>query len=161
MKKNKKNELYSQRLLAIDFFETHHPEAFEFYGRGWDSNEHPLYKGAPEDKNAVLKNYRFSICYENMTNIQGYITEKIFDSFCCGCIPVYWGATNITDYIPKDCFLDRRDFASLEALYQRMKTMSEEEYRGYLTRIQMFLKSEAAQRFSLESFEKTFWHAVQ
>ena len=45
-----------------------------------------------------------------MRDVLGYITEKIFDSFAAWCVPVYWGASNVTDYIPEGCFIDRRKF---------------------------------------------------
>ena len=36
--------------------------------------------------------------------VKGYITEKIFDSFFAGVVPIYWGAENITDYVPKSLY---------------------------------------------------------
>ena len=41
-----------------------------------------------------------------MRNVNGYVTEKIFDAFKAGCVPVYWGAENITKYVPAECFID-------------------------------------------------------
>lgn len=41
----------------------------------------PSYKGKVQEKQSVLKKTKFSICYENVSDLQGYITEKIFDSF--------------------------------------------------------------------------------
>ncbi|WP_226896450.1 glycosyltransferase family 10 domain-containing protein [Poseidonibacter ostreae] len=58
----------------------------------------------------------------------GYITEKIFDSFFAGCVPVYLGADNITEHIPKECFIDKREFDTYEKLYKYLKNMSDEEY---------------------------------
>ena len=148
------NELYSKRIEAIRFFEEHHPEDFEYYGYNWDPQAFPSYRGEASDKHAVNQHYRFSICYENCRDVPGYITEKIFDCFAVGSIPVYWGANNVFDYIPKDCFVDRRDFADLEELYQFLKAMTKEEYLGYLSRIRAFLSSEQAQRFSHGVFEE-------
>ena len=42
------------------------------------------------DKQAYLKEFKFNICAEN-TISDGYITEKIFDAFSSGCIPIYSG----------------------------------------------------------------------
>jgi hypothetical protein len=63
-----------------------------------------------------LEKYKFSICYENARDTPGYITEKIFDCFFAGCVPIYWGANNITDHIPKECFIDKRDFEDYKVL---------------------------------------------
>ncbi len=158
-KSEAKEELYSERKRAITFFES--KGNFEFYGKNWDASLYPSYKGAIENKIEVIKNYRFLICYENSKGLKGYITEKIFDSFHAGVIPIYWGASNIEDYIPLNCFIDRRKFATYEELYTFLKGISEEEYENYLGNIRTYLKSEKAQCFSYESFMKIFCEAVR
>ena len=45
-----------------------------------------------------------------MSDTPGYMTEKIWDSFKAKTVPVYWGASNIEEYVPKNCFIDYRDF---------------------------------------------------
>lgn len=153
-------ELYSEREKVIAFFESIPESGFEFWGRRWDPNNYKSYRGQVEDKIETLKDYRFNICYENTSDAYGYITEKIFDSFQAASIPVYLGAPNITDYIPKDCFIDRRDFATLEDLYQFLKRMDQQEYEGYLEKIRAFLSSEKAHVFSQQHFNACFYEAV-
>jgi hypothetical protein len=171
-------ELYSKRVEAIRWFEKNHPEDFDLYGVGWDEYRFegkkivrglnrvkfltklfapyfPSYKGKVIAKKAVLEKYKFAICYENAKDIPGYITEKIFDCFFAGCIPVYWGADNVKEYIPLECFIDRRDFNSFEELYKFMKTMSNDRYHAYLGSIEGFLKSEKASTFSCDYVAKT------
>jgi len=113
------------------------------------------YKGQIENKKDILSSYKFSICYENAQNIPGYITEKIFDCFFSGCVPVYWGAPNITDLIPEDCFIDNRNFNSHEELYYYMKNMSLADYNGYIERIEKFINSQKIYPFSAECFVET------
>lgn len=145
-------ELYSQRMEMIKFFETKSKEEFDLFGAGWKQKKRSSYRGYIPDKLAKLKEYKFSICYENMRDVSGYITEKIFDCFAAGVVPIYWGASNITDYIPKNCFIDRREFASNEELYQVLKKMSKEEYEEKIQNIQRYLLSEEAKVFSKEYF---------
>jgi hypothetical protein len=102
-----------------------------------------------------MQMYRFSICYENIRDVPDYTTEKIFDSFFSGCVPVYWGPPNITKYIPEDCFIDRQKFSSHEELYRFMTSMTESEYLAYQERIAAYLTSEHAKPFSAESFANT------
>lgn len=45
-----------------------------------------------DDKINFLKKYKYNICPENSKGIN-YFTEKIFQSFECGCIPIYWAIT--------------------------------------------------------------------
>ncbi|PWE21975.1 glycosyltransferase family 10 domain-containing protein [Aliarcobacter skirrowii] len=170
-------ELYSKRIEAIRWFEKNHPQDFDFYGIGWNEfrseNKYvnillrksklskifkpsfSSYKGKVDSKKEVLEKYKFAICYENARDIPGYITEKIFDCFFAGCIPIYWGANNITEHIPKDCFIDKREFDTYEELYHYIKNMSDEDYIKYLDNIENFLNSEKAYKFSSEFFVKT------
>jgi hypothetical protein len=154
------NTLYPERKEAIAFFEKNAPDDFALYGRGWDPAEYKTYKGYLERKIETLSQYRFSICYENTASCSGYISEKIFDCFAAGNVPVYWGATNVTDYIPKECFIDKRDFKTLDDLYAYLKNMSKEEFAIYLDNIREFLASDRAQLFSQKHFDDTFCEAV-
>jgi hypothetical protein len=107
-----------------------------------------------------MQQYRFSICYENVRDLPGYVTEKIWDSFFAGCVPIYWGASNITSYIPEDCFIDRRKFTSHDELYRFMVSMSESEYITYQERIEAFLVSEKARPFSAEAFSEIIVNTI-
>ncbi len=153
-------ELYSERRRVVRFFEDKKWE-FDLYGHNWSKKKYKNYRGAVADKIEVMRHYKFAICYENMRDVKGYITEKIFDCFAAGVVPVYWGASNVTDYIPPDCFIDRRMFKDHEEMYQFLKRMSESEYEEYQRNIREFLKSEAAQRFSPEQLAKTFLKLVE
>jgi len=171
-------ELYSKRVEAIRWFERNHPHDLDLFGMGWESkrkksalrkllynnprirsvldkNYFPSYRGKIERKRAVLSQYRFSICYENARDIPGYITEKIFDCLFARVIPVYWGAPDIEKFIPRNVFIDKRDFASYEDLYSYMKNMSAKEFQGYQDNMERFLKSETIRRFSAENFADT------
>ncbi len=107
-----------------------------------------------------MKNYRFSICFENVSHIPGYISEKIFACFAAGTVPVYLGPPNIEEYIPAECFIDYRKFKDNEQLYLFLKNMSEDAYQSYLENIRLFLNSEKAYLFSVENFTKTLHEAI-
>jgi len=145
-------ELYSERRRAATFFEKTAPDEFDLYGYDWKKKDFPSYKGKLDSKHNTMRNYAFCICYENMHHINGYVSEKIFDAFKAGCVPVYWGATNITDFIPASCFIDKRNFESYETLYEFIKGMKEDTYNDYLRNIRSFFDSEQARLFSTEYF---------
>lgn len=150
------HELYSERQKVIQYFEQHLDEGFEFYGRGWPTGTYATYRGSIENKLDTLKNYKFAFCYENSDNIEGYITEKIFDCFIAGCVPIYWGAPNVTQYIPKECFVDRRDFNSMDDLVTYLKTMTPQEYQDKLNAIHKYMNSAPARKFSDAAFRQIF-----
>jgi len=112
------------------------------------------YKGVVKDIVETYSKYKFNICYENADCYPGYITEKIWNCFNARCVPVYLGASNITEHIPENTFVDRRKFKSDEHLYQYLKAIKEDEYNQYIENINKFLKSKEAQLFSEESFNK-------
>lgn len=144
------NELYSKRLEITQFFESLDCDDFDLYGI-WPTSHAKNCKGRIDSKLDVLQNYKFCICYENYTDY-GYITEKIFDCFCAGVVPVYWGAHNIADYIDPQCYIDRRSFTNDRALYTYLKNMSHAEYAHYIKNIIQFLASDKAFLFSIDYF---------
>jgi len=148
-------EIYSEREKTIRFFEDK-PGEFDLYGRYWEKRKFKNYRGTIGNKIEVLKNYKFCISYENTKDIRGYITEKIFDCFTAGVVPVYWGASNVEEYIPEGAFIDRRKFADNEEMYAFLKSIGKEEYEGYLEAAGEFLKSDKAKLFTNEQFVKDF-----
>lgn len=177
-------ELYTARRTAIKWFEAKAPSDFTYFGVGW---EHSYLKGGfgtkvlrklgilrhlPESRSKcfggkvdskleTLKQFDFSICFENAEKIPGYISEKIFDSFFAGCIPVYWGAPDIEEYIPAECFIDFRKFRDFEKLHRFLLAMSESEKRTYRNSIANFLKSDRARIFNADLAAKDIALAIQ
>lgn len=162
-------ELYSERLRAIKWFERNHPEQFDLYGYGWNQGvikmfgktihksnifyeRRPSYRGQLEEKHATLSGYKFSICFENTSNMKNYVSEKIFDCFLAQTIPIYYGATNIRDLIPPECFIDYREFANYEDLYSFISGMRKEKFLTYLDAINNYIDSPKGENFSFENW---------
>ena len=154
-------EIYSERIKTIKFFENLSTNELDFYGKGWNASEYTSYKGDAVDKLKTCGNYKFNICYENGQKIPGYMTEKIFDCFACCCVPIYWGASNITEFVPADCFIDRRDFDSHDALYSFLKNIDETAYNQYLENIKKFVASPQAYKFSGDYFAWQFFETIE
>lgn len=145
-------ELYSERIKAIEFFEATIPDKFFLYGRGWNKSKkynlkekifgfkkYSTYKGEVDNKIKLLSNFKYCLCFENITDVNGYITEKIFDCFKAKCIPIYWGASNIEKYIPKDCFIDFREFLDFNELLIFLDSIDEIKYNSYIKNIEKLL----------------------
>lgn len=136
------NELYSARIETIRFFEEHCLSDFDHFGRGW-SSDYKSWRGPASNKNETMAKYKFNLCYENAQNFPGYVTEKIFDAFYAGCVPVYWGAPDIELRIPSSCFIDRRQFKSNAELLHFLNNVDEPTWLNYISAAQDYLKSEA------------------
>jgi hypothetical protein len=149
------SSLYGERLAAIRWYEQHQPGDFDLHGIGWDPAAFPSYRGPVRAKRDTLRRYRFSLAYENVRDVPGYVTEKIFDSLLAGCVPVYRGADNITDLVPAGCFVDRRAFGSYQELHAHLAGMSPEAYARHQEAIVAFLGGPASAPFSIDRFSET------
>lgn len=181
-------DLYKERLKVIKWFERHHISDFSLYGQGWNLpipkfgnkfyNKYirrilsyfaawsgykffPSYNGPVHSKVETLAKYKFSFCFENIYGLNGYITEKIFDCLMAGCVPVYYGAADITNYIPEDAFINYANFESIEDVYNFMSTMSDSVYSSYLEAGKKFLISDAAFPFTTECFSSTIAEKIK
>lgn len=89
-------------------------------GHGWQIRKHE-----------ILKQYRFNLCIEN-TNLPYYCTEKIWQAIAAHCLPIYYGNTTIYEDFPRNSFIDCRKFASNQALFKKIETISVSEYNERL-----------------------------
>jgi len=162
---NYPGELYSERRKSIRHFEAKRSDDFDLYGLGWNKPvgltqrllhytppTYTSYRGTVTHKWDTFPHYRFALCYENVRDEPGFITEKIFDCMRADCVPVYWGASNVTASIPSRAFIDRRLFKSNDELENYLVHMSEVEYECYRSAIREFLASEAFRLFLGDAF---------
>lgn len=157
------NELQNKRLEFVEFFGS--KNCLNLYGNGWDSLDNlpkawenrlsgivkKLNPKPVDDKIEAISNCKFNLCIENL-RYKGYVTEKIIHSFVSGTIPVYLGAPDIEKYIPKNCFIDARDFDNLEKLFEYMNTLSPQNAQEYISNGQEFLYSAEGQKYSFRGF---------
>lgn len=153
-------ELFSERIKIIDFFSKY--KEIDLYGNGWNKapffpywnykkSVQKVWKGSTNNRLEKLSEYKFSIVLENSA-VPGWITERIFDSFYSGNVPVYLGAPDIESYIPKNCFIDMRDFKNYEDLRKFLKSLNDQDVESYRKNIKEFLSSEKFKPFSKEYF---------
>jgi hypothetical protein len=93
-------------ILRMDFLEAltdYDSEILDLYGRGMFSGSY--YYGEIEDKWDGLAEYRYSLTIENYKG-PNYFSEKITDALLSWCMPIYWGCTNLNEFLPKDSFVE-------------------------------------------------------
>lgn len=144
-----KRSLYYERRNLVKWFVENQPQDFEFYGNYWNLMKNNIkgeakqsfgkcYKGYVANKKETAKRAKFVFAYENSLS-ENYISEKIWDVMNAGSVPVYLGADNIEEYVPKNCFINKKDFDSYEKLYVYLKNMSDETYLRYISCIKNFV----------------------
>ncbi|OGY66049.1 MAG: hypothetical protein A3A04_00585 [Candidatus Harrisonbacteria bacterium RIFCSPLOWO2_01_FULL_40_28] len=155
------SEQYIARLRAIQYFSS--DPRFDLYGTWWDKPVRytrgiydeaikEAYRGVVDDKIETLRNYKFALCFENCI-LGGLITEKITDALIAGCVPVYWGAPDVTDFIPSGCFIDFREFNyDFSKLEHYLNSMNEATYNHYIENIEAFIVSNATYVLSANKY---------
>lgn len=118
-----------------------------------------IYFGTVENKKTVIEKTKFSFAIENTNFFDNYVTEKIFDIFRFGSVPIYWGPKNLT-LIPKNTYINFNDFSSLEDLYTFCINLDDYGYNNYLSNIRNFLLDEAY-IFSPEFFSSTVFDLIK
>lgn len=142
-------EGYLNRLEAIKYFSQYLD--FDLFGHGWDKPVRYTYKydeairksyrGAPDDKFAVVKRYRFSLIFDN-AYLGGMVHEKMTDCLYSGSVPIYWGAPDVSDIFPANCFIDFRKFdCNFERLDKYLRAMDEKTYNEYIRNINIWITS--------------------
>ena len=166
-----KLSLYNERQKIITYFERNSPDLFELYGNGWNNkfsapgfisrfrqevmkkiggndNSHlelRVWKGIAKSKYSVLQNAKFNICYENKLEINGYVSEKIYDSFVSGAIPIYIPSSKFNeDLVQKDMYIDPRDFDGFESLIKYCLSLTNKEIVDWQCRMSQFIKERSA-----------------
>ena len=179
--------LYNKRQEIIDFCEKNPSINFHLYGTNWDSINCKAgliykfleladklgfwslkrklklnnYKGQIKNKFNLLCNSKFNICFENISNYPGYISEKIWDSIAAGSIPVYWPSWKIpNDYIPNEYFIDASKFSDPKNLFNFLESIPEEEINQWSNMLIDFSKTKK-EELSIEKYSKTIIEKIK
>jgi hypothetical protein len=158
------SELYSLRREAIKKI-----EGIDLFGENWNSNfkdrikvfvievmkdpirhlvatsSHCRYwftnwpeTASPADKISVMQRYKFALVIENELS---YMSEKLFDAFFAGCIPIYVGP-EVTDYkVPKELVIQCKP--TLKSLAEGFEIAMQTNYENYQEKLKDWLESES------------------
>ena len=77
------------------------------------------------DKLNSISKYKFNFCFENKKK-PGYCTEKIYDAYMAGCIPVYNGDPLITEIFNPKSFINCEG-KSIEQIVNEINNVSNDE----------------------------------
>ena len=96
----------------------------------WNNNTNVLWDKFDDNKIEFLKNCKFTICPENY-DTPYYVTEKLFEAFLGGCIPIYAGANSNPepDIINPNAVLlwERGNKDNNEAIVKRVYELNHDE----------------------------------
>ena len=88
-------------------------------------------------------------------DLEGWVTEKLFDCLRAGAVPVYLGAPDIERWVDSACFIDMRRFADYDELRTFLHGLSPAEVDAYRQAGRAYLRSERFDPFRGETFADT------
>lgn len=112
-----------------------------------------------ENKNAWLKNYKFNLCFENIS-YNGRISEKLIQAFATGCVPIYWGDESLCDeryahlrpvFNPK-AFINVHNFDSIESAIKEIERIDNDDSAFEAMRKEPIFRTECLEEFLGEKF---------
>jgi hypothetical protein len=161
-------DLYRVRQEAIRHFAG--VSGFHLYGTGWQERNglsrdmwqivQRLNPVPVDDKLRTVAEFKFALCLENCA-FPGYVTEKIFDCFFAGSIPIYSGAPDISDFVPPEAFIDMRQFQNFAELGRFLCDLPRAEAQRYLQAAGDFMTSPAFDKFTADSAANEMMRIVE
>ncbi|KAF9923094.1 hypothetical protein FBU30_006789 [Linnemannia zychae] len=73
-------------------------------------------------KQRIMSKYPFGLAAEH-SNCASYVTEKIYDVLAAGAIPIYFGASDIADFVPEGSYIDARKFKNYDDLVEHLRVV--------------------------------------
>ena len=160
---NTPTNLYEFRIEMINFFSDN--SSIDLYGFGWNKckslSPNVKYCGQVTDKIEILYKYKYALIIENSSDEAGAISEKIFDAFSAGCVPIYLGAPDISLYIPENTYINFKHFKNNYLLLNFLERLSRYQYLNYQNEIQKFMNSKSYKSFTSEAFAKKIVNLIK
>jgi hypothetical protein len=109
-------------------------------------------------KKALFARYKFVLAFEN-ANETDYVTEKVYQAWQAGAVPVYMGAPNLREWAPADdSFVDARAFPSPAALAEHLRHLAADD--AAYARLHAWRSRPLPRRFT-EKFERCVFYNAE
>jgi Glycosyltransferase family 10 (fucosyltransferase) C-term len=120
--------------LVRDLMDALPADSIHSYGKCVNTHSIEMSRWDFRDALKLYRHYDFVLAFEN-DQCPWYVTEKLFNAFLAGVIPVYLGAANINQFLPHPkSIISVRDFDTVEQLASHLVAVSQspKEYSSYL-----------------------------
>lgn len=122
------NNPIEDRLLMFELLNRY--KRVDSFG-GLNNNVGGAIRGSEQAKINVLKDYKFTIAFENSYH-PGYNTEKIIQPLSVNTIPLYNGGEKIRDYFNTNKTIYAKDFKSLEEMSDYIIELDKSDINFYI-----------------------------
>lgn len=125
-----------------ELFRTIHSGRFPSFRGAQNILSKPInFMGIPDDKILEMSRYRYAIVIENSAE---YLSEKIFDAWFSGCLPIYVGPDLSKFNLPNDLVIASAQ--NLNSLIESLKLAREMDFDLFQSNLYEFLSSEELQQ---------------
>jgi hypothetical protein len=158
-------QLYTRRRQIARLADQMFPGILDTYGAGWQGESMSwMHRLVPNRKYAcgkgpfigqkfdLIPGYRFVLAFENMMGNRGYVSEKIFDAFQGGSVPLYLGDEQINSVVAPDAFVDCRQFKSNRQILEFVRDCGKDQWQKLVTAGKKYLASSQAANFGTPHF---------
>jgi hypothetical protein len=97
-----RTENHRKRLEFLRLLQSHQVP-FDLYGR--ELPDWAQTTGRVNSKWYAMSPYRYNLAIENYADNDWYVSEKLWDSLLCWCLPIYYGGTAADKLLPPGSFL--------------------------------------------------------
>jgi glycosyltransferase involved in cell wall biosynthesis len=159
-------EINGVKLQCLDWMREHYIKDLHnvtAYGKGWEkfAGSHNIKPadGSRQSTVDLMKGKTFALIIEN-TTADGYVSEKIYDAFIAGCIPLYYGNNNATIGIPETMYVDLKSFENSFQLQAYLDGLTEDAILAMRNAV-LDGRSAVLERVSTTAFADSFDVAYQ
>jgi hypothetical protein len=132
---------------------------FDIFGEGWDllPETRKVCLGIPKESTLTyIGRYRYYFAFENHASDYGLISERIWDALWGDTVPVYRGHSGLDQFIPRECYIDARQFKKPKEMLDWLWRTPEATWEKYHTAGREFIRSSAVEKFLPEAFAERF-----
>ena len=112
------------------------PQFIKITGLRYYFRSYQNFFGPADNKMSVLANYKYSLIIENSSD---YVSEKIFDSFLAGCIPIYVGPSLKNYSIPSEFYFQAEP--KMGSIREQINNARLTDYHKWAQNVQIWLSS--------------------
>lgn len=75
------------------------------------------------DKFETLKDYKYSLGFDNQDTIKDFFGTQLTDTLLCWAVPIFWCGTDLSRYFPEGSYIqfDARDFSEIDRIVEFLK----------------------------------------
>ena len=158
-----------RKMRQLDGLRQHYVKDLDIdlFGVGWGADlgtQAHVVRGNRKDQDVehtvdIYRRYTFAVIVENC-DAAGYVSEKIYDAFYAGCIPIYYGNNDERVGIPEDMYIDLKRFSTSAELSTFLASLTDHDVQTYRRQVLGGRKA-VLKQVSTQDFSRCFHRALK